>query len=118
MAYGSYLVLDQTRAFRGDFSSDAFLTGTIYSDKNLTTAKDLTGYTLTIRMNRSKHMGDWFGKTATIVSAANGTWSYLVGEGELPTPGVYFVKIELTKSGVRESTLNRVELHILAGPSG
>ncbi len=50
MAYGIYLKMDQDRAHRDDFSSDAFLTGTVYTDIVQATAKNLTGYTVTVRM--------------------------------------------------------------------
>lgn len=118
MVYGLYLTLDQDQWFRGDFSSDSLLTGTIYTDVNRTVAKNLTGYTLKIRMYRPKHFGDFFGKAGTIVTAANGTWSYAMQRGEIPPRGIFYVKLEIAKSGVVESTLNRVELHILEGPSG
>ena len=118
MAYGLFLTLDQTRWFRGDFSSDNPLTGTIYMDVNEVTAKNLTGFTITIRMHRPLHFGDWFGKVATIVIAANGTFSYNLLQGETPPRGIYYVKVELSKSGVVESTINRVEIHILGGPNG
>ena len=35
----------------------------------------------------------------------------------MPPPGIYNVKIELSKSGARESTLNRQELMIIEGPT-
>ena len=117
MVYGLWLTLDQSQWFRGDFSATNLLTGTIYTNNNRTTAKNLTGYTLTVRMHRPKHFGDFFNKTASIAVAGDGTWSYAVQAGEIPPRGIYFVKIELTKSGDRESTLNRQELHILEGPS-
>ena len=115
MAYGLWLAMDQNRAHRDDFSSDAFLTGTIYTDKVQATAKNLTGYTITVRMHRPIHFGDFFNKKATIVTAADGTWKYLVGASELPPRGIYYVSVELTKAGVKESTLNRVEFHVLGG---
>jgi len=118
MAYGLYLSLDTPIWHRGDFSSENKLTGTIYTDKNLSVAKDLTGYTVTVRMFKPRTIGDRFNKQADIVVAANGTFSYAVGEGELPIFGLYEIKIELTKSGVKESTLNHVELQILEGPTG
>jgi len=118
MVYGLYLVLNQDRWFRGDFSSDNPMTGTIYTNKNLTTAKDLTGYTLTLRLHKPKHFGDYFNKEVSIVTANAGTWDYDVAQGELPPRGIYFAKMELSKAGVKESTLNRVELYILEGPSG
>ena len=43
------------------------------------------------------------------MSASAGTWSYAVAVSEMPSPGVYLLKVDLTKSGVVESTLNRVE---------
>lgn len=117
MAYDSYLKLDQTRWYAGDFSSSNKLTGTIFTDSNLSQPKTLTSYTLTIRMYKAGHMTDLFNKAATIVGATLGTWSYAVATGEMPSPGIYYVKVELSQSGKRESTLNRVELHILAGPT-
>lgn len=118
MAYGLYLALDQDRWFRGDFSATNALTGTIYTDINQQTVKNLTGFTVTLRFHRPIHFGDFFNKTATIVVAANGTFSYNFVAGDAPPRGIYFVKVELSKSGDLESTLNRVELIILGGPSG
>ncbi len=117
MVYGLYLKMDQPKWFRDDFSSDDKLTGTIYTNLNLTTAKNLTGYTLTIRLYKGNRWGDHFGKTATIVTAADGTWSYAVGQGEMPPPAIYNVKLELQKSGTQESTINRVELFVVDGAS-
>ena len=118
MAYGLFLVLDQDKWYRGDFSSENKLTGTIYTNKNMTVVKDLTGYTLKVRMYKPRTVGDRFNQQATIVSATAGTWSYAVGEGEIPIYGLYEVKVELSKTGVRESTLNHVEFLIVEGPSG
>lgn len=118
MAYGLFLALDQDRWYRGDFSSESKLTGTIYTDKNRTQKKNLTGYTITIRLHKPSTIGDRFGKVASIVSATNGTWSYAVADGEMPVFGLYECKAELTKSGVKESTLNRVEFSVLEGATG
>ncbi len=117
MAYGLYLKLDQTEWFRNDFSASNALTGTIYTDKQMVTPKTLTGYTITLRMYKGRSWGDRFGKAATIVSATSGTFSYNVASAEMPPPGIYKVKAELTKSGDQESTLNRQELLILPGPA-
>lgn len=117
MVYGLYLALDQKKWFRDDFSSDDKLTGTIYTNINLSTAKNLTGYTPVIRLYKGNRWGDHFGKTADIVVAANGTFSYAVGQGEMPPPAIYNVKLELQKSGTQESTLNRVELFVVDGAS-
>lgn len=117
MAYGLWLVLDQDKWYRNDFSSENKLTGTIYSNKQLTVKKDLTGYTITIRMHLGHRLGDRFGKEATIVSASDGTWEYAVGRAEMPPPNIYRVKAELTKSGVQESTINPVEILVVEGPA-
>jgi len=117
LVYGLYLNLDQNRWFRGDFSSDNALTGTIYTDVNQTTAKNLTGFAIQIRMHRPLHFGDFFNKPGTIVVAADGTFKRNLLQGETPPRGIYYVKAELSKSGVVESTINRVELHILGGPN-
>jgi len=118
LAYGIYLALDQDRWYRGDFSSENKLTGTIYTDKNRSQKKTLTGYTIKVRMFKPRTIGDRFNKTASIVSASGGTWEYALQEGEAPIFGLYEVKVELIKTGVRESTLNHVELLILEGPTG
>jgi hypothetical protein len=117
MVYGLYLTLDQTQWFRGDYSDEDLLTGTIYSDINKVTAKNLTGYTLKVKMFRSHHFGALTDFTATIVTAASGTWSYAVTASDMPPRGNYFVKVELSKSGTAVSTLNRVQLNVLQGPS-
>ncbi len=119
MAYGLYLTTDQSRWFRGDFSSDNAFTGTIYTDINKQTVKDLTGYVITIRFHRPIHFGDFFNKVASDTGdPSDGTFEYFFKDGETPPRGRYFVKVELSKAGVIESTLNRVELEILPGPSG
>ena len=117
MVYGLYLKMDQPKWFRDDFSSDDKMTGTIYTNLNLDAAKNLTGYTLFIRLYKGNRWGDHFGFQATIVTAADGTWPYAVGEGEMPPPAIYNVKLELKKSGTQESTINRVELFVVDGAS-
>jgi hypothetical protein len=117
LAYGLYLSLDQKRWFRNDFSATNKITGTLYTDVNQTVAKNLTGYTVTIKLYKPRTIGDRFNKTATIVTAADETFEYAVGEGEMPIYGLYWMIIQLTKSGDRETTLNDVEFQILEGPN-
>jgi hypothetical protein len=117
MAYGLYLDLDVPRWFRNDYSTENKITGTIYTDVNRTVVKNLTGYTVTVKLFKPRTIGDRFNKTADIVTAADGTWSYAVGSGEMPIYGLYFMIIELSKSGVKESTINDVEFQILEGPN-
>ncbi len=117
MAYGCYLKIDQKVLFTGDFSSSNKLTGTIYTDEALTSAKNLTGLTIKVRLFKRWSSEDWFDKTASIVTAASGTWSYAIAANELPSAGLYLVKIELSQSGEILSTLNDVEILIKQGPT-
>lgn len=116
MVYGAYLVLDQPRWIRANYSDTNLLTGTIYSDKNKTTAFDLTGYTLKIRIYKRWQNTELFGKTATIVTAASGTWSYAVAIHEMVSQGFYLVSIELSKSGEVMSTFPE-EFQVLEMPA-
>ncbi len=113
-----YLDSDQDRWFRNNFSDEDKLTGTVYTDINQTTAKDLTGYTIKVILTRrdgpGRH-GDFLGATGSIVTADEGTWDYAMREQDVPPRGVYWMAIQLTKSGTRITTLNRVEFHILEG---
>lgn len=118
MVYGAYLSLDQTKWGYGDYSSSNKLTGTIYTDPGLTALFNLTGYTLKVRLFKSRwSTADFLNQDADIVSAAGGTWSYTVAQGEMPGAGLYLVKVELAKSGEVMSTLNNVELMIVGGPT-
>lgn len=117
MVYGIYLVLGQKSWFYGDYSSSNKLTGTIYSDKELATAFNLTGYTIMIRFYKRFGFDDYFNKTGSIVSASSGTWDYAVQQNDVPSSGLYLVKVELSKSGEILSTLNDVELFVKEGPS-
>lgn len=105
-----WLTLDVDRWKRGDFSSETKITGTIYTDRSRETAKNLTGFTLTFFIRK---FGEQFqtklSETATIVTAASGTWEYAVTSGKLDIdPGTYRAEIELTKSGVKESTYDEL----------
>jgi len=103
LAYGLHLTIDQREWRAGDFSSADKLTGTIYTDEDKTTAKDLTGYSVQSIIYKQGGSAN-FSKTATIVTAANGTWSYAVADGEMVPQGIYLIECELTKSGERIST--------------
>jgi len=70
----------------------------------LTTPKNLTGYSVTLRISKRWHIHDRFGKTATIVSASNGTWEYAVEQGHMPRNGFYRFECELAKAGTAIST--------------
>lgn len=111
--------MDTPVLYRGDYSSDSAqrISGTIYSDRTLATAFDLTGYTLTLRLFEEWHRTDQFDKDVTINVAASGTWYYNIASSEMPYDGLYLAKIELSKSGTVISTLNRVEVLVKRGPT-
>lgn len=117
MVLGAYLKLDQSTLYRNNFSSDSKFTGTIYTDKNLTTAFNLTGYTLKLRFHREFSNNDLLNVTASITTAASGTFNYAFTSGDMPTPGIYLCSVELTKSGSQINTLNRNEVYIKIGAS-
>jgi hypothetical protein len=117
LALGAFLKLDQTVLFRNDFSDESGqrLTGTVYTNRTLTTAFDLTGYTLTLRFHKEWHSSDYLNKPCTINVAANGTFYRNITRDDLPTQNVYLAKLELTKTGSQISTLNRQEIIIKNG---
>ena len=119
MVYGIYLSLDQSKWKQSDFSDTNLLTGTIWSDRDRTSAFNITGYTITVRIFSRFGGGDGFSKTATIVSGSGGTWSYAVAESEMVAPSdrPYLVEVEIDKTGEIMSTLNVVEFWVLEAPS-
>jgi len=104
MAYGLHLSVDQREWREFEYSATNKLTGTIYTDEDKTTAKDLTGYSIQILIYKDNTNASYFSETASIVTAADGTWSYAVNDGEMAPEGFYLIEAQLTKSGDREST--------------
>lgn len=109
-----YLKLDQSVWAYNDFtdSNTYALTGTIYTDSNLSSAATITGLTLTIKLTNVYDGTTSHSDTADIVTGASGTWRYKPSTGEMPNRGVYTVVIELTTSGTQSTTINRQELLI------
>lgn len=118
MSLGLYLALDQSVIYRNDFTDvDALrLTGTIYSDILTSTAFDLTGYTLTLQFYREWGRTDFLNQTLTIDTAADGTFYLEPAEGKIPTADIYLATVELSKSGTKIHTINRVEVLVKDGP--
>ncbi len=117
MVYGIYLEMDQTRWIRSDYSDTNLLTGTIYSDATKETAFNLTGYTLTVMIHKRWKNTALFKKTATITTAASGTWQYAIANNELGlSAGFYLIEVELTKSGEAMSTFP-VEFEVVGSPA-
>jgi len=115
---GVYLSLDQSVIYNDNFSdvSALKLTGTIYSDVNKTTAFNLTGYTIKIKLSEENGKADYLNQTCTITSAVAGTFYLSVAESTLPTAAIYLANIELVKSGTKVSSLNRTELLVKRAP--
>ena len=118
MPLGIYITLDQSIIYNDNFSdvSGQKLTGTIYSDIDKTTAFNLTGYTIKLRLSQENAKSDNFNQTCTITVAASGTFYLSVTENTLPTAGLYLATIELTKSGSKITSLNRTEILVKRGP--
>ena len=74
-----YLKLDQKTWGAGDYVNDntLALTGTIYSDEALSSAVNISSYTLKIKVY-PKERPDWYqlSEDADIVSGSDGTWRY------------------------------------------
>lgn len=106
-----YCKLDSSTWNEFDYDDTNGITGTIYTDRALSSAKNLTGFTLNIRLFRRWRSVARLDKEATIVTAASGTWKYLPTDGAMPRAGVYLLEIQLTKSGIQKST-KPVEFYI------
>lgn len=118
MPLGVYLTLDQLVLYNENFSdvSGFKITGTVYSDINKTVAFNLTGYTIKLRLSKENAKSDNFNQTCTIDVAASGTFYLSVTENTLPIADFYLANIELTKSGSKVTSLNRVEVLVKRGP--
>lgn len=118
MVLGVFLSLDQTVLFNTDFSdvSGLKITGTICSDKNKTSAFNITGYTVTLRLFKDGSRSDRLNQECTATVAASGTFYLSLTENKMPTDGIYLAKVTLAKSGTSVSSLNRVEVLIKRGP--
>jgi len=69
------------------------------------TAFDLTNYTVTIKVWHKNLIGSLVVDSACVVDvAASGTCHYVVTDGDFDSAGDYMVELELTQSGVVEST--------------
>jgi len=112
LTLGIYLTLDQSIINYGDYSSGNKITGTIYSDIYKSVAFNLTDYTVTLRLYRENGTVDYLNGTCAIVTAASGTFSLTVTDGLLPQRGLYLAEVEVSKSGILLSSINRVELLI------
>jgi len=106
-----YNKLTRTSWVKGDFADGTHnLTGTIYTDDRLTQKFDLTGYTIEVVLY-DRVRGSVFksGLTGAIVSATDGTWKYIVTEGDLSWDFTGEVQVILTKSGTELTAVGSAE---------
>ena len=73
------------------------ISGTIYTESKMVNVKNLTGYTLIIRMY-DQNLNEVYSNDVVIVTAADGTWELLPDVGSLGFDFIGEVEIELTKS--------------------
>ncbi len=70
-------------------------------------AYDLSGYLVTLKVWAAKVSGTLLiDSNCPVDTAASGTCHYTVANGDFDTVGRYIAELELTKSGVIESTEN------------
>lgn len=95
------------------------LTGTIYSDKVLTTAFDGTGYTLTIRFK--DYNGDIVyenDEDVEWVTAASGTWRFKPDQGSFIVMSNGEIYIQLEKTGTQKTAFGvngSADLTVISG---
>ncbi len=73
------------------------LSGTVYTEPKAVNAKNLTGYTLKIRLYDQNGF-EVFSDDVDILVAASGTWEYLPDVGSLNFVFIGELEVELTKS--------------------
>jgi len=67
-------------------------------------AKNLTGYTVTLKVWAPGAASVKFTGACAVTDAANGVCTYTVASGDFDTVGGYRAELELTKTGVVEDT--------------
>lgn len=113
-----YVKLDQHEWGVTDFTDENTyaLTGTIYSDRQLSTPVDLTGWNLTFRMiSQSKIIFD-NDNDITTVTPASGTWRYLPesGRSALEADGQVYIRLEKSGSQITAIGVNgSADLHVM-----
>ena len=81
------------------------------------TAKDLTSYTITIKVWARFLIGSLVVDSACVIDVeADGTCHYAVAAGDFDDAGDFIVELELTQSGVIEST-RHYTLEVTESPS-
>jgi hypothetical protein len=106
--------ISESGQFTGNIDNISFWDGVVVPPID-DRAKDLTGYDIKVKMFKYWGSTDFFNKVAQPNIPRRGTWVYQVQEGDMPSSGIYVVEVELTKAGVKESTLNIQELLVRSG---
>jgi hypothetical protein len=98
-----YLKMDQKTWAQGDFTDSATydLTGTVYDENTFTTARDISGFTGTLRLINQD--GDTvFSTTENLTLGADGTILIKFAQGKTPSAqGTHKIRLRLEVSGTR-----------------
>lgn len=98
-----YLQMDQKTWAQGDFTDSATydLTGTVYDENTFTTARDISGFTGTLRLINQD--GDTvFSTTENLTLGADGTILIKFAQGKTPSvQGTHKIRLRLEVSGTR-----------------
>ena len=98
-----YLKMDQKTWASGDFTNSTTydLSGTVYDNNTLATARDISGFTGTLRLIDQD--GDSvFSTTENLTLGSDGTILIKFAEGKTPTSqGIFKVRLRLEVSGTR-----------------
>lgn len=98
-----YLKMDQKTWGQLDYTDSATydLSGTVYDDNTLSTARDISGFTGTFRLI-DQEGGTVFSSKQNLTLNADGTFLMKFAEGATPhTQGLYKVRLRLEVSGSR-----------------
>jgi len=95
--------LDTEKWIKGNYTASTGngISGTIYTEEKMVNAKDITGYTLKIRLYDQNNQ-EVFSDDADILIAASGTWEYLPALGKLNFTFIGELEVELLKSDSTE----------------
>lgn len=91
--------LDTEIWLKGNFTTTTGngISGTIYTEPKMVNVKNLTNYTLKIRLYDQDKF-EVFSDDVSILIAASGTWEYLPAFGKLNFDFIGEVEVELTKT--------------------
>jgi len=73
-------------------------------DEDTGAVKDISGYTITLKVWDIKGSSLAFSDTCAITDGPNGVCTYTLKAADTDTEGTYYAELEMTKTGVIEDT--------------